>query len=131
MKPDVHIEAIKEYLGILQYSVARGIEHSQRAVGFACSAAAADLFELFLHQQNLIDPGAYIKHNWFASIPAAKKRFAFDFPQKEELLRLLNEIEKRRNLFCYGKQQTAKSIEELIATFNELKRKLELLGAKV
>lgn len=131
MKAETHLAAIKESIEELQDCIAKGIEKRQRTIGFHCSAAAADLFELFLHKQNLIDPGANVKHNWFASTGAAKKRFAFDFPKKEELLKILNEIEKNRNLLCYGKPQPAKTIEETIVLFNKLKSEIEKLGVKI
>ena len=130
MKIETHIAAINESLDVLKDCIAKGIESRQRTIGFSCSAAAVDLLEIFLHQQNLIDPGANIKHNWFASIKTASKHLP-DFPQKTELLEILNQIEKKRNLLCYGKPQPVKTIEGAISLFNELKAKLESLGAKI
>ena len=130
MKIETHIAAVKESLDTLHDCIAKGAEQRQRTIGFLCSAAAVDLLEIFLHQQNLIDPGANVKHNWFASVKTASKRLP-DFPQKAELLGILNDIERRRNLLCYGKPQPARTIEESISLFNKLKTKLEFLGVKI
>jgi len=130
MKTETHAAAVKESLDEIRDCIAKGVESRQRTIGFHCSAAAADLLEIYLHQQNLIDAGTSIKHNWFSSVKTASKRLP-DFPQKTEILQSLNEIEKKRNLLCYGKPQPAKTIEELISTFNKLKAKLENLGVKI
>ena len=45
----------------------------------------------------------------------------FYFSNKKEILFMLNEIESKRNILCYGKPQPKETIESLIKTFNNLK----------
>lgn len=130
MKDETHIRAINESLEVISESVAKGIEKRQRTIGFHCSSAAVNLFEMFLHKQNLIDTGASIKHNWFASIKTASSHLP-DFPQKADLLQMLNQIENKRTMLCYGKPQPAESIEEAISLLNKIKGRLETLGVKI
>ena len=130
MKIEAHIAAVRESLDELKDCIAKGIESRQRTIGFHCSAAAVDLLEIFLHQQNFIEPSAHIKHNWFSSTITEAKRLP-EFPKKIEFLEILNKIEKNRNLLCYGKPQPAKTAEEAILLFNKLKAELEKLGVVV
>jgi len=130
MKIETHINAVRESIDTLKDCLSKGIENRQRTIGFHCSAAAVDLVEIYLHQQNLIDIGLYLKHNWFASIKSASKHIP-EFPQKSEILQILHEIERKRNLLCYGKPQPIQTIEETLVLFNKLKARLEALGVKV
>ena len=54
----------------------------------------------------------------------------FDFENKEEILKLLNEIETKRNLLCYGKPQPIKLLESFLQNFNALKALFEEGGLK-
>ncbi len=130
MKIESHLRDLKESLEAIHDGIARGLENRQRTIGFNCSAAATDLLEIYLHQKELIDPGANIKHNWFSSVKTAAKRLP-DFPSKPEILQLLNAIERKRNILCYGNPQSVDTIKEAINVFNELKTKLEHLGVKI
>ena len=130
MRVELHINAVKESIDTLKDCIAKGIENRQRTIGFLCSTAAVDLLEIYLHNQNLIDPSANLKHNWFSSVKNSSQKLP-DFPHKAELLGLLKKIESNRSLLCYGKPQPIKIIEETISLFNSLKSKLEKLGVKL
>ena len=54
-----------------------------------------------------------------SSIKAEK--FSFNFPKKEEILKLIKLIGEKRNILCYGKRQPEPILEELIENFNKLK----------
>jgi hypothetical protein len=71
-----------------------------------------------------------IKHEWFASFRQANERLPFDFDDKENILILLEEIESKRNLLCYGKPQPIELIESFLDKFNELKSLFEEKGLK-
>ena len=122
MKIEDHLEKLKESLEVIRESIEQGINKRQRTLGFHISSAAIDMFEIFLHKNNLIDPGVIIKHDWFSSRKRAEEKIKFDFPKKEKIIELLNNIEKLRNLLCYGKPNQISNLKKLIECFNELKQ---------
>ena len=128
MKIESHKMAIKESIETIRESIQKGLQNRQRTIGFHCSAASADLLEAYLHQKNLIDPGANIKHDWFSSLEKARRNIKFDFENKEEILKLITKIEEKRNLLCYGKPQPEELISETIEIFNKLRKEFEKLG---
>jgi len=119
---------LKESLEVINESIEKGLAKRQRNIGFNTSAACADLLEILLHKNNLIDPGCMVKHEWLKSKNKIKEKFSFDFPKKEEILDLIFKIEEKRNILCYGKPQELESIQEIINTFNKLKKKFKEAG---
>ena len=115
-----HLEVLRESTRKIQEAVQQGLTLNQRTLGFHSSAAAIDMLEIIFHQKNLIDPGFVIKHEWFNSPKRIKEKFPFDFPQKEEILSLMCDIETARNKLCYGKKQTEEMLEEVVNLFNQL-----------
>ena len=128
MNIDSHLKNLKESLEVIEESIEKGLLERQRNIGFNTSAACADMLEILLHKENLIDPGFVIKHEWFNSKNKMKDKFAFDFPKKEEILNLISEIEGKRNTLCYGKPQKIEVILEVINNFNVLKEKFREVG---
>lgn len=128
MNVESHIRNIRESVEVIEESIKAGIVERQRTIGFHCSSASVDMLELFLHKNNLIDPGHIIKHEWFASKNKLRDKFPFDFPSKKELFSLMSLIEEKRNLLCYGKPQKEETISEVIKTFNNLRKKFRELG---
>ena len=128
MNKEAHKKGILESLTVLAEAIAKGVVERQRTIGFHCSAALADLLELYLHEQNLIDPGATIKHDFFTSERRALEKLPQEFPHKKKLIALLREVESRRNLLCYGKRQPEQKIDEYLALFNEGKALLASMG---
>lgn len=128
MNIDAHKRNLKESLDVLRECIEKGLKDRQRTVGFHASTAACDMLEMLLHKKNLIDPGAVIKHDWFASERSAKEHLPFEFPNKEQILKLMINIENKRNILCYGKQQTDDFIEEVINSLNILKSKFMEAG---
>jgi hypothetical protein len=127
MNIEAHRSALKESLEEIKESVQKGLEERQRTIGFHCSAAAADMLEIFLHERNLINPGASIKHDLFASSRKAEERLPFEFQDKEKLIGLFLDLERQRNLLCYGKQQTRKRIEDYLSVFNSIRKTFDEL----
>lgn len=130
MKIEDHLKNIKESLDVIEESIQKGIQKRQRNIGFNASISATEMLEVFLHKNNLINPGATLKHEIFSSVRRAKEKLNFDFEHKEEIIKLLNNIETRRNLLCYGKPQNIETIESVITSFNKLKSLFEELGLK-
>ena len=130
MKIEDHLRNIKESLEVIKKSIEKGIQERQRNIGFNVSVAATEMLEVYLHKLNLINPGTLMKHEWFASLNNAKERFSFDFEDKEKIFELLNQIETKRNLLCYGKPQEAELIESYLEIFNKIRSLFESKGLK-
>jgi hypothetical protein len=130
MKTEDHLRNIRESLEVINESIQKGVQERQRNRGFNVSVAAAEMLEVFLHKQGLINPGTMLKHEWFASLNNAKERLNFDFEDKEKILSILNEIETKRNFLCYGKPQEAELIEDYLKLFNRIKSLFESKGLK-
>lgn len=88
------------------------------------------MFEVYLHKNNLINPGTMIKHELFNSIKKANEKLNFDFQNKEKIILILNKIESKRNLLCYGKPQPVETIKSVIESFNNLKAIFEEMGVE-
>jgi len=130
MKAEDHLRNIKESLEVIEESIQKGIQERQRNIGFNTSVAAAEMLEVYLHKKDLINLGLAIKHEWFSSIKNAKERLNFDFENKEKIIELLNKIELKRNILCYGKIQPIEDTEEILEYFNEIKSLFEDMGLK-
>ncbi len=126
-----HLERLRESVEVIDESITKGIVKRQRNIGFNVSAASADMFEIFLHKNKLVDPGFVVKHEWFKSKNKIKEKFSFDFEDKEKILELMNSIEKRRDPLCYGTPRDEDFIGELIKEFNELKRIFKGKGVEI
>ncbi len=128
MNIEAHKKAIEESLNAIKTAVSGGVENWQRTIGFHCSVAAADMLEIYLHEQHLIDPGATIKHDLFSSRKNAEEKLDFDFPNKEKIIDIMAEIESKRNLLCYGKPKPREEIEKYIMLFNSLRNIFDKMG---
>ena len=53
-----------------------------------------------------------------------------EFRNKERIIRLLSELERKRNILCYGKSQTRSEIEKYLELFNEIKDILIDMGVE-
>ena len=130
MKIEDHLRNINESLEVIEESIQRGIQDRQRNIGFNLSLASVEMLEVFLHKQNLLHPSSILKHTWFNSKKTANEKLNFDFPDKEKIIDLLCKIERKRNIFCYGKKRPVEDIKEAINSFNELKSLFESGGLK-
>lgn len=130
MKVEDHLRNIKESLDVINECIQKGLQERQRNIGLNVSIASVEMLEVFLHKQNLINPGAIIKHDWFSSVRKAKEKLPFDFPEKGKILDCLCAIESKRNLLCYGKPRPINEIESILESFNKLKSLLEKDGLK-
>ncbi len=120
MNIESHRRALKESMEEIRNAVLFGLQKRQRTIGFHCSAAALDMLEIFLHENNLINPGTTMKHDIFASTRKAKEKLP-DFQNNDKLIGLIGKLENQRNLLVYGKSQEKRKIEEYLETFNKIK----------
>lgn len=131
MNIEKHKERLKESLEVIEESLKIGLIKRQRTIGFNVSAASSDLFEIYLHKNNLVDPGFMVKHEWFKSKNKLKEKFNFSFENKEELFELLQKTEIKRNILCYGVPQKEEVIKEILINFNKLKDMFKEMGVEV
>ena len=125
-----HAERLKESMEVIDESITKGVVKRQRTIGFSISAASADMFEIFLHKNKLVDPGFIVKHEWFKSKNKVKDKFSFEFEDKGRILGLMADIEESRDPLCYGTPKSEEYIREVIKQFNELKELFKKKGIK-
>ncbi|MAH47998.1 hypothetical protein CMI37_19405 [Candidatus Pacearchaeota archaeon] len=128
MKNETHLRNLNESLKLIEESIEKGLIERQRTIGFNTSAASADMLEILLHKNDLIDIGFIIKHEWLKSKNQIKNKLPFDFPKKKEIIDLIFKIEEKRNILCYGKSQKIEIIQEVLDNFNKLKRTFKEAG---
>jgi len=128
MKIEVHKRNVKESIDVIEECIDKGVVDRQRTIGFHVSAACIDLLEIYLHQENLIDPGLILKHEWFKGKRRLQERLPFDFPRKMEIVQIISYIEEQRNILCYGKPQKEESIGYILQEFHTLKKIFKELG---
>jgi len=121
MKIESHLENLKESIKEIEDAITEGLTKKQRTLGFHTSAAAIDILEIILHENNLIDPGFVIKHEWLNSKRKTSEKLHFDFPKKKEIIKLIKNIEEIRNKLCYGRRQDEEILGDLVKNFNKLK----------
>lgn len=124
MKIKDHIENIRESFREIEEAVEQGLETKQRSLGFHISVCSTEMVEVLLHKLNLLKEERILKHNDFSSIRRANDILKFEFPHKKEIINLLVEIEKKRNLLCYGKRKPKTDLEEFLKLFTKLKIEL-------
>lgn len=128
MKIEDHLRNINESLEEIEFAIQKGIENKQRTIGFNSSVAGVEMLEVYLHKEELINPGTIIKHEWFSSVRRANENFSFDFPDKNKIIELLTKIEEKRNILCYGKKQNITEIKYVLELFYEIKSLFEKKG---
>lgn len=121
-----HEKTVKELLEDIEEKIRLDIvAKRQKIIGFAVSEASTNLFSIFLHKNNLIEPGFNINHSFFASEKRAENVFNYDFKNKSETISNLVKIEQLRNRLCYGREKEAKEANEAIELLFKLKKLLE------
>ena len=121
-----HEKIVQEFLDDINEKIkADLLVERQKIIGFAASEASANLFTIFLHKKNLIEPSFNINHRYFASLKIAESKFNFDFPDKDKIINLLINQENYRNKLCYGKEKSAEIVNSAVKNLFELKRLIE------
>jgi len=119
---------LKESLTEIEKAIKEGLEGKQRTIGFHASAACADMLEIYLHRLNFLPEDSILKHEWLLSKNKLEQKLPFDFKGKEDILKLIKQVEIKRNNFCYGKPKSFEELSSLIEDFNKVKKKFEELG---
>jgi hypothetical protein len=121
-----HEKTVKELLEDIEEKIRLNlVAKRQKIIGFAVSEAATNLFAIYLHKNNLIEPGFNINHSFFASEKKAENIFSYSFQNKSETISYLVKIEQLRNRLCYGREKSAKEANEAISFLYKLKSTLE------
>lgn len=122
-----HEKRIAEHLEEIEDAINQGIEKKPVTLGFHCSACAVELLELYLHKSNKIPIGKILKHDWFKKpTPEQKKeplidrKLPVEFERKEEIYKIIYDIEEKRNSLVYG-SPTKEKIKEVLESFQKLK----------
>jgi len=131
MNIDRHHERLNESIEVIDDSITKDITKRQRTIGFSCSAGAVDMLEIYLHMENLIDPGFVIKHEWFKSKNKLKDKIPFHFENKNSILKSMEKIEERRNSLCYGAPKEEEVVRGVILEFNNLKKIFNKMGVEI
>lgn len=124
-----HKIRLRESFDMIALCVARELEEVQRTLGFHLSAAAVDLLNLYLHQADLVESTSDLNHRRMRSARMLEEALPFDFPNKDEIIRLLCAVEGARDGLCYGRPQKAPVIEQALADFAALRRLFREMGA--
>ena len=127
MKIEEHEKAYEERIRNINRAIEEGIEENQRNLGYNISQASVELFSIFLHKLNLVQSsGEKFDHRVFKNTELTKKKVPPEFNERENIIRLMREIELERNIICYGKRKPKDRIEKMIKYFNELRKIINL-----
>ncbi len=123
MKVEDHEKAYKEHLKNIERAIEEGLEENQRNLGFNISQGSVELFAIYLHKLNLIQgSGDQFDHRTFKSKNLLSKKVPPNFPNKKEILELMEILETERNIICYGKRKPEEKIELLLKNFQNLRK---------
>ena len=125
MKVEDHLKNIEESLEEIEEAIEVGLTKRQRTLAFHISVVSTEMLEVYLHKLGLLSESRMLKHNMFSSKRRALEELPYDFPHKKEIINLLVEIEKRRNILTYGKRRNEKELKEYLNTFLKLKKIFE------
>ncbi len=101
MKVEDHEKAYKEHLKNLNLFIEEGIEENQRNIGYNVSQGSVELIAICLHKINLLQTsGDQLDHRIFKNKALIEKKLPSDFPNKKEILELIegNRIRKKHCL---------------------------------
>ncbi len=120
--PEDHKKAFQQFLEDINEKVRMDLlVNRQKIIGFAASEAATNMLEYFIHKKELVTTGFRANHRYFSSLRKAEEYIHFDFPQKKELLELMIEQERFRDILCYGKEKTKERVEEALLNLQKIK----------
>lgn len=135
MKKERHEEVLKEVLDEIETALkdSKGLLRHQRRLAFSLSLGAVNLLEIYFHNLNVMKEGSMIDHTWFKR----KKERVFEKLESQitspiktikdidEIIRVISEIEKKRDDLAYGAPATEEILQDKINLFFKLKRILK------
>lgn len=123
MKLEDHEESYKEHLKNTERAIEEGVEQNQRNIAYNISQGSVELLAILLHKLNLFQTsGDQLDHRIFKSNNLIEKKIPPEFPNKDEILKLMRLIEEERNVLCYGKRKSMEKIENYILHFQSLRK---------
>ena len=125
MKVEEHVKALEEHERKLRECIEQGLLENQRNIGYNASQASIELFSIYMHRLNLISLGEMFDHRIFKKDSKIDERVPQEFPERDEILKLMGAIERKRNVLCYGKRKPETEIKYVIKALNRLK---EIIG---
>lgn len=125
MKVEEHIKALEEHERKLKECIEEGLGENQRNIGYNASQASVELFSIYMHKLNLVTSGEMFDHRIFKKGSMIDERIPQEFPKKEEVMKLMGAIERKRNILCYGKRKPEDEIKYVIKALNRLR---EVIG---
>ena len=125
MKLEEHIKALDEHERKLKECIEEGLVENQRNIGYNASQASIELFSIYMHRLHLITSGEMFDHRIFKKDSMIDERIPQKFPKRDEILKLMGAIERKRNILCYGKRKPEDEIRYVIRALNRLK---EVIG---
>jgi len=136
MNMEKHKEAMEEVYETINDALndTKGLLKHQRRIASMASLGMQHLIEMYFHKQNIIKPGAHVKHEWFrmgernlrlklSSILASNASSA---EKIAEIIPMAYRIESDRNEIMYGAPlEDDSKLREKIDTFLEIKNLIE------
>ena|SRR3989344_648363 len=122
MKIEEHEKAYEEHVKNIKRLIEEGIEDNQRNLAYNISQGSIELFAIYLHKLHLIEgSGDQFDHRIFKSKNLTEIKIPNDFPDRKEILSIMNLIENERIALCYGNRKPKERIEKVLKHFNELR----------
>jgi hypothetical protein len=123
MKIEEHEKAYEEHLRNIKRAIDEGLEENQRNIGYNISQGAVELLAIYFHKLNLLQgSGDQLDHRIFKSQNLIAKKIPPEFPQRNEILKLMKNMETERNAICYGNRKTKERITNVVLHFQNLRR---------
>jgi len=122
MKIEEHEKAYEEHVKNIKRLIEEGIEDNQRNLAYNISQGSIELFAIYLHKLHLIEgSGDQFDHRIFKSKNLTEIKIPSEFPDRKEILSIMNLIENERIALCYGNRKPKERIEKVLKHFNELR----------
>jgi len=122
MKIEEHEKAYEEHVKNIKRLIEEGIEDNQRNLAYNISQGSIELFAIYLHKLHLIEgSGDQFDHRIFKSKNLTEIKIPSEFPDRKEILSIMNLIENERIALCYGNRKPKERMEKVLKHFNELR----------
>lgn len=132
MKIEKHQEIIDEVVEEINSALndKRGLLPHQRRLAFSLSLGAVNILEQYFHVLNIIKEGSKINHRWFKKKEERLKEYLqrqilspIDSVENiNEILKLIKEIENKRDDIAYGPPVKEELLQEKINLFLKLRK---------
>jgi len=123
MKIEEHDKALQEHINNLNKAIEEGNEENQRNIGYNVSQGSVELFAIYMHYLKLVEgSGDQWDHRTFKNKRKIEQKVPPEFLERDKIMELMENIERERNVICYGKRKPKPRIEKMIESFQELRK---------